>query len=77
MNDRRQSLGAVVSRDSRDAPNFHAPAKKASDARARAWAFVFQCYEAKKNPAAGPSRRGEDGTETKEDSAYAHRIPNY
>jgi hypothetical protein len=50
--------------------------EQASDTRACVWAFVFQCYESKKNPAAGQSVRGDsDGTKTKEDSAYAEIIP--
>ena len=49
---------------------------QACDARARAWAFVFRCYESKKNPAAGESVRGNsDGTMNKEDSACASIIP--
>jgi hypothetical protein len=47
--------------------------EQARDARAVTWAFVLECY-AKKNPAADPSGRGKDGTETKEDSAYAGSI---
>jgi hypothetical protein len=43
---------------------------QARDVRARAWKFVFDTY-ARKNPAAGPSERGEDGTKVKEDSASA------
>jgi hypothetical protein len=50
--------------------------EQARDARARAWLFVFRCYESRKNPAAGQSVRGNsDGTETKEDSAYGSIIP--
>jgi hypothetical protein len=46
------------------------------EVRARAWAFVFRCYEAKKNPATGPSGRGDpDGTKIKEDSASDRIIP--
>jgi len=50
--------------------------EQACDARARAWAFIFRCYESKTNPAAGKSVRGDsDGTETKEVSACASIIP--
>jgi hypothetical protein len=50
--------------------------EQARDDRAHAWAFVFRCYDSKKNPAAGQSVRGDsDGTETKEDSACAGIIP--
>jgi hypothetical protein len=46
------------------------------EVRARAWAFVFRCYETKKNPATGPSGRGDsDGTKIKEDSASDRIIP--
>jgi hypothetical protein len=46
------------------------------DVRVRVWAFVFRCYESKKNPAAGQSMRGDsDGTENKESSACASIIP--
>ncbi len=44
------------------------------DARARAWKFIFGCYEAKKGPVASQSVRGKDGTKAKEDSAYGHSI---
>ena len=45
--------------------------EEAQDVRARAWRFVFECYEAKKNPAAGQSGQGlSDATETKEDATY-------
>jgi len=40
-------------------------AEKARDAHARAWAFVFECFEAK-NPVAGLSVRGDDGIQEKE-----------
>ena len=51
--------------------------EEARDVRARVWAFVFRCYESKKNPAAGQGVRGDsDGTETKEDSAYGCIIPD-
>ena len=44
--------------------------------RARAWAYVFRCYEAKKNPAADQSVRGDsDETEGEEDSANVPILP--
>ncbi len=42
---------------------------------ARAWAFVFACYQAKQNAASVTSTDGGDGTEIKGDSAYGRSIP--
>jgi hypothetical protein len=55
-----------------------APEEEARALRARCWRFVFDAYFARatKSPAAGPSERGEDGTETKEDSADGTSIHN-
>jgi len=50
--------------------------ERGREARARAWAFAFRCYESNKNPATGPSERGDsDGTKVKEDSASDRIIP--
>ena len=50
--------------------------QEARAARARVWAFVFRCYESKKNAAAVQSVRSDfDGTENKENSAGASIIP--
>ena len=50
--------------------------EEARDARARAWAFVFRCYESKKNPAASQSVRGNsDGTANKEHFACEYSTP--
>jgi hypothetical protein len=47
------------------------------DARARAWAFVFRCYQSKENPAAGPSERGDnDGKAKGGDSADGYILPH-
>jgi hypothetical protein len=51
--------------------------EQARDARARAWAYVFRCHESK-NPAAGPSVRGDnDGTRAEEDSADESILPDW
>jgi hypothetical protein len=50
-------------------PNVGSSSVQARDARARAWAYVFRCHESKKNPAAGPSVRGETDGKAKSDSA--------
>ena len=49
--------------------------EQASDIRAACWAYVFRCYESRKNPAAGPSERGEHDGTTKEDSANVSIVP--
>ena len=41
------------------------------DARARAWAYVFDCYF-KNEAATSPRSRPDDGTRVKEDSADEH-----
>ena len=45
------------------------------DALASVHRFVLDC-RAKKNPAADPSERGEDGTKPKGDSAYVSILPH-
>jgi hypothetical protein len=51
--------------------------EQARDARARAWAFIFRCYQLKESPANGQSGRGNsDGTATTEDSADVFIVPD-
>ena len=58
-------MGEVCASDARrpDATQVHA-----RDARARAWAFAFECYRKKKGARPGAP---DDGTESKEDPADA------
>jgi hypothetical protein len=51
-----------------DARSSNAKPNHARDARARAWAFAFECYRKKKGARPGAP---DDGTESKEDSADA------
>ena len=53
-------------------PRNDMPLDWGRDARARAWAFVFDCYS-KKKAATSPVSRPDDGTKVKEDSANEHR----
>jgi hypothetical protein len=46
-------------------------AEQPCDARARAWAYVFDCYRKKEGSRPGAP---DDGTEVKEDSANEHII---
>jgi hypothetical protein len=41
----------------------------ARDARARAWAYVWDCYRQNKGTATSPVSRPDSGTKVKEDSA--------
>ena len=54
-----------------DPRRFNPTPDHARDARARAWAFAFECYRTKKDARSGAP---DDGTESKEDSADAPSI---
>jgi hypothetical protein len=45
------------------APRSETPLEWGRDARARAWAFVFQCWQEKQNAAGVSSTNGDDAEE--------------
>jgi hypothetical protein len=51
------------------------PLEHGRDIRARAWAFVFECYR-KKQATTSLVSRPDDGTNIKEDSANVSSLPN-
>ena len=54
-------------------PDAGLTSEQLRDVRARAWSYVFECFNRHTKKKAAPASGPDDGTKVKEDSANEHR----
>jgi hypothetical protein len=52
-------------------PDAGQTSEQVRDVRARAWSYVFECFNRRNGQEGGPATAPDDGTKVKEDSANA------